>query len=129
MATILDHRGNPVNSKNLTMEIATASVGGVRQPIYEAVNSLTPERMSCILKAIIEGDATEYLTLAEQMEERDLHYASVLRTSQARGQWSRNCSRRGQRRCARRGDCRRVPLADEAPAIPCAHRRPARRAR
>ncbi len=77
---ILDYRGNPVDTSKLAAEVAAPSVGGVRQPFQEAINDLTPLTLSSILLNVDQGDATEYLTLAEQMEERDLHYASVLHT-------------------------------------------------
>ncbi len=78
---ILDFRGNPVDISKLTKEIAAPSVSGVRQVFYEAIStSLTPSKLGQILTAVDQGDATEYLTLAEEMEERDSHYSSVLRT-------------------------------------------------
>lgn len=39
---------------------------------------LTPQRLARILREAIDGDATAYLALAEDMEERDPHYAGVL---------------------------------------------------
>lgn len=81
MPTILDHRGNPVDLSNLTKELAAPSVSGVRQSFHESVtNGLTPARLAAVLAAAVQGDANEYLTLAEETEERDAHYASVLRT-------------------------------------------------
>ncbi len=82
MATILDYLGRPINQKKLTEEIATPSIFGVRQPFRESVTfGLTPERLAGILTAVdSQGDALEYLSLAEEMEERDPHYHSVLAT-------------------------------------------------
>ena len=39
---------------------------------------LTPDRLAAILRAADRGDTQNYLTLAEEMEERDAHYAAVL---------------------------------------------------
>jgi phage gp29-like protein len=45
------------------------------------MTGLTPTKLARILKAIdTDTYAEEYLTLAEEMEEKDLHYSSVLRT-------------------------------------------------
>ncbi|WP_217450884.1 DUF935 domain-containing protein [Candidatus Williamhamiltonella defendens] len=43
-------------------------------------SGLTPQRLANLLKSAAEGDTEAYLTLAEEMEERDPHYSSVLRT-------------------------------------------------
>jgi phage gp29-like protein len=43
-------------------------------------NGLTPQRLARIMRDAADGDARDYLVLAEEMEERDLHYASVLST-------------------------------------------------
>ncbi len=39
---------------------------------------LTPDRLRAILRAADRGEQRDYLTLAEEMEERDPHYAAVL---------------------------------------------------
>lgn len=39
---------------------------------------LTPPRLAAILRAAEMGDATAYLEMAEEMEEKDLHYSAVL---------------------------------------------------
>lgn len=82
MAVILDYRGKPVDFDDVREEQATISLAGVRSQWFESVASfLTPERLGSILKQVDEGlDLTSYLTLAEEMEERDLHYFSVLST-------------------------------------------------
>jgi phage gp29-like protein len=78
---ILDHLGRPVDTSQLTTELAAPSIFGVRQPFAPTVTSgLTPERLGAIIAAVDQGDAHDYLTLAEEMEERDLHYHSVLGT-------------------------------------------------
>lgn len=76
---ILDQFGNPILQKNLKGEIATAETSGVRQAVYDVVSAgLTPSRLAQILRGAAGGDADDYLSLAEDMEERYLHYAGVL---------------------------------------------------
>lgn len=56
-------------------------VGSVRSPHREGVaDSLTPQRLASIMRAADLGETTAYLTLAQEMEERDCHYRSVLHT-------------------------------------------------
>jgi phage gp29-like protein len=76
---ILDARGNPVNTGALDKEIATATLGGLRNVWHDSVaRGITPARLAAILTAADEGDLTDYLTLAEEMEERDPNYRSKL---------------------------------------------------
>ena len=68
-----------INTKNLSTEQASPSLSGVRTTEYDIVSAgTTPLKLAGILKNAIAGDATEYLTLAEEMEERDAHYRAVL---------------------------------------------------
>jgi len=79
---ILDRHGNPIRRRQLTREIAAPSLTGLRQ-IWSGstvAGGLTPERLAGLLLAADDGDSHDYLTLAEEMEERDPHYASVLGT-------------------------------------------------
>ncbi len=65
----------------LTAEIASPTVTGVRQVIGPDPSiGITPQRLAQLLRAAEEGEAEEYLALAERMEEKDLHYVSVLGT-------------------------------------------------
>lgn len=76
---ILDHRGNPVQSKQLAKELAAPTMSGVRTVWDESVTGgLTPYRLAALLQNAAAGDARDYLTLAEEMEERDLHYRCEL---------------------------------------------------
>ena len=80
-STILDHRGEPIRLADLKEEIATASLTGVRQVWSDAIaNGMTPTRLAAVLQAAADGNPRDYLSLAEDIEERDLHYSSVLRT-------------------------------------------------
>lgn len=83
MATsrILGPDGHPIELATLTEELAAPRVTGIRQVWHASVaNGLTPTRLANVLQAAADGSAEDYLTLAEEMEERDLHYASVLGT-------------------------------------------------
>lgn len=78
---IVDQYGRHIEYDQLTEEVAGPRVMGVRQIWHPSVAcGLTPGRLANILQAAAEGNAHDYLTLAEEMEERDLHYASVLGT-------------------------------------------------
>jgi len=78
---IFDQFGRAIEKRWLTKEIARAETSGVRPAIYDAVsNGLTPARLANILRTAVEGDAVSYLSLAEEMEERYLHYRGVLYT-------------------------------------------------
>lgn len=81
MVTILGPDGRPVDRALLGQEIATPTVIGVRATHHEAIASgLTPERLAQVLRQATLGHARDYLTLAEDMEERYLHYASQVQT-------------------------------------------------
>lgn len=81
MATILDQYGNPIKKEDLLEEEARPSVTGVRQIISSyQTGGLNPKRLAEILRQADEGDAVAYLELAEEVEEKDTHYASVLGT-------------------------------------------------
>lgn len=71
-----------VNKKKLTQEEAYPSVIGVRQAFNmdEVAPVLTPSYLATLVRDTHAGNAQSYLTLAEEMEERDLHYRSVLGT-------------------------------------------------
>lgn len=78
---ILGPDGEPIQYEVLGEEIAAGGMTGIRQVWHASVAvGLTPTRLAGILDSAAQGNAHEYLTLAEEMEERDLHYASVLGT-------------------------------------------------
>lgn len=60
--------------------VARPTTTGVRQAWNNSTVAagLTPGRLASMLQRAAEGDAHDYLTLAEEMEERDWHYASEL---------------------------------------------------
>jgi len=78
---ILGPDGEPVTRRVLTQEIAAPELAGVRTLWHDAIApGLTPQRLASILRAADQGDHRDYLTLAEEMEERELHYTAVLST-------------------------------------------------
>lgn len=78
---LLDHRGVPVVTGNLSKEIAAPVLGGVHSVWTETILSgLTPMGMAEILRQASQGYPDRFFALAEEMEERDMHYASVLGT-------------------------------------------------
>lgn len=80
MKTLYDAAGRPIEESMLREEIS-APVDYVR-PIWTdtAADKITPDNLARILQLAREGDAHEFLTLADDMEEREPHYGSVLRT-------------------------------------------------
>lgn len=73
--------GRPIEFDRLKEEEAGPTVTGVRSiQSGHPADGLTPQRLGALLRAAEDGDATAYLELAEQMEEKDLHYRAVLAT-------------------------------------------------
>jgi phage gp29-like protein len=81
-AALSDHLGRPIERALLKRELAAPeTVSGVRQIISgHPASGITPQRLAALLRAAEHGDPTGYLELAEDMEERDLHYQGVLGT-------------------------------------------------
>jgi hypothetical protein len=78
---ILDHLRRLMRPAALTREIATPSITGVRQVLSgHPAAGITSGSLASILRAAEDGDPTSYLELAEDIEERDLHYQGVLGT-------------------------------------------------
>src|SRR5208283_2119792 len=80
--TLYDAYGREVDTGRLREEQAAPTMAGVRN-IYSVMHpsaGLTPERLSGILRQAEFGDPFLYLELAEEMEEKDLHYLAVLGT-------------------------------------------------
>lgn len=60
---------------------AGPTLAGVRSPISgHPADGLTPSRLAAIHAAAADGDMLAYLELAEDIEERDLHYLGVMGT-------------------------------------------------
>lgn len=65
----------------LTREIIAPPLGGLSHRHHIPIDQgLTPAQLTALLRDADYGNADAYLTLAEEMEERDPHYASVLST-------------------------------------------------
>jgi phage gp29-like protein len=80
--TLDDAYGREVDTARLSQEQAAPTMAGVRN-IFSVMHpsiGLTPHRLSRILHAAENGDPYLYLELAEEMEEKDLHYLAVLGT-------------------------------------------------
>ncbi len=78
-SSILDATGRPIVKADLKKEQGGVTTRGVRQPYgRHQAPGLTPGKLARILRQSIDGDAEAYLELAEDIEERDLHYAGVL---------------------------------------------------
>ena len=85
---VLDDSGKPFEAKLtpedeavLPEEVARPELIGYRSFWDQSVaRGLTPEKLAGILQATKRGDLRPYLELAEEMEERDLHYLAVLST-------------------------------------------------
>jgi phage gp29-like protein len=80
---LVDARGRPLRAPPavLRQEIAAPTTMGVRSIISgHPAQGLTPGRLAALLRGAEQGDAIAYLELAEEMEEKDLHYLSVLGT-------------------------------------------------
>ena len=76
---LLDQYGRPIDKGILKEEVAAPSLAGVRQVIGDhPEQGLTPPRLARLLLDAEQGEPLAYLELAEAMEEKYLHYASVL---------------------------------------------------
>lgn len=71
----------PIVREILTEEISGPTLTGVRQVFAEHPSEgLTPRRLGGILREAEQGSADAYLALAEDIEEKFIHYRSVLGT-------------------------------------------------
>jgi phage gp29-like protein len=80
--TLYDAYGREVDTGMLREEQAAPTMAGVRN-IYSVMHpsiGLTPERLTGIMQQAEFGDPYLYLELAEEMEEKDLHYLAVIGT-------------------------------------------------
>ncbi len=76
---LVDYMNRPLRREQLTEIISQPTVSGIRSVITgHPASGLDPQRLARILMAAEQGDATRYFELAEQMEEKDLHYLGVL---------------------------------------------------
>ncbi|WP_375680576.1 MULTISPECIES: DUF935 domain-containing protein [unclassified Bartonella] len=79
MVKLLDQWGRALNIKGLEREVASPTVGGVRDVWSQTiVSGLTPAQLADILQQAARGHPEQFFQLADDMEERDLHYRAVL---------------------------------------------------
>lgn len=78
---LVDLNGRPLKRETLAVEIARPAIGSVRSIASgHPAQGLDPSRLANLLLAAENGNAIAYYELAEEMEEKDLHYLSVLGT-------------------------------------------------
>lgn len=72
---------NLFNKKSLLEPQASVAISGVRD-FYSSypTNGLTPVKLARLLKNAAEGDTRAYFEMAEEIEEKELQYATVLGT-------------------------------------------------
>lgn len=81
-SAILGPNGRPLSKAALADEVVTTSLTGIRRPwlVEHIAGNIDPVRLANLMQAAAEGNAFDFLTLAEEMEEREPHYGSVLGT-------------------------------------------------
>jgi phage gp29-like protein len=78
---LIDQHGRPLKASELKKEFAAPTPFGARVVTSrDATFGLDPARLARVLRRAQEGDAGAYLELAEEMEEKYLHYAAQLAT-------------------------------------------------
>ncbi|PZU93115.1 MAG: DUF935 domain-containing protein [Chelatococcus sp.] len=78
---LLDQFGVPVASSVLTQERAVPSVTGIDHPFDDVIApGLHPARLARTLRDSGRGEMHDFLTLAEEIEEREPHYRYVIET-------------------------------------------------
>jgi len=78
-SSILDVHGRPFERELLTREIAAPTLGGVRSVLSgHPAQGLDPMRLARIMRDAEAGNTDAYFDLAEEIEEKYLHYQGVL---------------------------------------------------
>ncbi len=79
---ILGPDGKPVTAKkkDLSEETIFRATASIPQHFEDVAANLKPPRLAQILRAAAEDDPSDFFALAQEMEEREPHYASVLAT-------------------------------------------------
>lgn len=86
MATRLSPILDPVSQKPIVVELLDKEIGGAqsigaRRPIDTNLTAgMSPERLASLMLKARQGDPIDFLNFAEEMEERDGQYLSVLGT-------------------------------------------------
>lgn len=80
---LIDTSGRPLRqaAATLSREVAAPTIAGIRSiQSGHPAQGLDPWRLTTILRQAEMGNATAYLELAEEMEEKDLHYLGLMST-------------------------------------------------
>lgn len=78
---LTDQFGVPISSSVLTQERAVPTVTGIEHPFDDAIApGLLPGRLARTLRDAGRGEMDDFLTLAEEIEEREPHYRYVIET-------------------------------------------------
>jgi phage gp29-like protein len=78
---IVDQYGNPIKLATLKTPQATPTPYGARRVVqHTSTSGLDPLKAARILRQAEEGDAAAFLGIAEEMEEKYLHYGAQLAT-------------------------------------------------
>ena len=80
MPRILGPDGQPIDTGLLKTTLVQPTTTGVRQVAAASLQGLDAEELGRLLRNAVQGDASAYLQLAEDMEEKYLHYGSELGT-------------------------------------------------
>lgn len=71
--------GQPISTARLEEDVDLGGLTSIRQVWHPMVGrGLTPAQLANILERAAQGDAQDYLTLAEEMEEHNAHLVAVL---------------------------------------------------
>ena len=78
---LVDQYGKPLKKQTLLEEKARPNVMSVRSPFSGSVtHGMNPSRLAGIISRADRGDIGAYLSLAEEVEEKDPHYLAVIGT-------------------------------------------------
>lgn len=78
---LTDQYGNPISSSTLSEEQAIPAVTGIDHPFDAAIApGLHPAKLARTLRDAARGEMHDFLTLAEEIEEREPHYRYVIET-------------------------------------------------
>ena len=78
---LVDQFGQPLKRSDLKKEIAGATTTGVRQILQnQCITGLNPQLIASYMQQANQGDMDGYLSMAEEIEEKDCHFLSVMGT-------------------------------------------------
>ncbi len=78
---LIDQYGQPLQKAQLLEEQATPSLTGVRSILSDHVTyGIDPYKLARLMRQADQGNMADYLAMAEEIEEKDPHYLSVIST-------------------------------------------------